>query len=209
MFRTYSNLSRFQVAGRSGRRHPGRTTFLCSGALIKRKGVDLLAGAFLQLAATRKDVRLRFVGVGDLRAALERRLRPVADLVEFAGFRDWDDLPAAYRDADVLCVPSRHDGWGMVVPEALAAGLPVIASDRTGAGLEFLQPRANGWLIPSNDEAALFAAMADAADLTDSELSACSAAAVESVASHTLADGVNRFIEAASQSIDGWSTVPA
>ena len=45
---------------------------------------------------------------------------PVADRVQFTGFRDWEDLPAEYGKADVLCVPSLHDGWGLVVPEGLA-----------------------------------------------------------------------------------------
>lgn len=205
----YSDLSLFGSEPRSGRRHPGQTTFLCSGALIRRKGVDLLARAFLRLVAERPDVRLKFMGDGEMRPRLERELQPVAARVEFTGFRAWEHLPAEYRTADVLCVPSRHDGWGLVVPEALAAGLPVIASDRTGAALELLQPRANGWLIPTNDETALFAAMADAASLSEDELRACSAAAVASVAEHTLEDGVNRFLESAAQSLESWSTAKA
>jgi glycosyltransferase involved in cell wall biosynthesis len=200
----YSNLSLFGSEPRSGRRHPGQTTFLCSGSLIPRKGVDLLARAFLRLAAERTDVRLKFMGDGEMRPWLQRELQPVADRVEFTGFRDWEYLPAEYRTADVLCVPSRHDGWGLVVPEALAAGVPVIATDRTGAALELLQPRRNGWLIPANDETALFAAMADAASLSEDELRACSAAAVVSVAEHTLEDGVNRFLEAAARSVESW-----
>lgn len=205
----YSDLSLFGSEPRSGRRRLGQTTFLYSGALIRRKGVDLLARAFLRLAAERTDVRLKFMGDGEMRPRLERELQSVAERVEFTGFRDWEQLPAEYRTADVLCVPSRHDGWGLVVPEALAAGLPVIASDRTGAGLELLQPRANGWLIPANDETALFAAMTDAASLSEDELRACSEAAVASVAEHTLQDGVNRFLEAAAQSLENWSTATA
>jgi glycosyltransferase involved in cell wall biosynthesis len=171
--------------------------------------VDLLARAFLRLAAQHTDVRLKFMGDGEMRPRLERELQPVADRVEFTGFRDWEQLPAEYRTADVLCVPSRHDGWGLVVPEALAAGVPVIASDRTGAALELLQPRGNGWLIPANDETALFAAMADAASLSEDELRACSAAAVASVAEHTLEDGVNRFLEAAARSVESWPAAKA
>ena len=74
-------------------------------------------------------------------------LRPVSERVEFVGFKDWKELPAEYAAADVLCVPSRYDGWGLVVPEGLASGLPVIATDRMGAALEFVRDGRNGWLI--------------------------------------------------------------
>ena len=201
----FSDLARFSFTARSGRRRSGETTFLFSGALIPRKGVDLLAEAFLRLARTRSDVRLKLMGDGEMRAQLERTLEPVSDRVEFIGFRDWDDLPGEYQSADVLCVPSRYDGWGLVVPEGLASGLPVIGSDRTGAALELLRPRANGWLIPAADEDALFAAMSDAAVLKDDELAACSLAATASVGQHSLQDGAERFLAAAMQALEHWS----
>ncbi len=72
----------------------------------------------------------------------------MSERVEFAGFKDWNELPGEYASADVLCVPSRYDGWGLVVPEGLASGLPVIATDRMGAALEFVETGRNGWLIP-------------------------------------------------------------
>ena len=79
------------------------------------------------------------IGDGELRESVEQTLRPVRERVEFVGFRDWDELPFEYARADVLCVPSRYDGWGLVVPEGLASGLPVIATDRMGAALEFVE----------------------------------------------------------------------
>src|ERR1700751_4608744 len=75
--------------------------------------------------------------------------------VGFVGFRDWDELPREYAAANMLCVPSRYDGWGLVVPEGLAAGLPVIATDRMGAALEFVESGRNGWLIRAGGEEAL------------------------------------------------------
>jgi glycosyltransferase involved in cell wall biosynthesis len=206
----FSDLERFR-SERSSRSRNQRehTTFLFSGALIHRKGADLLARAFLRLALARTDVRLTIMGDGDMRASLAATLEPVSNLVEFTGFRDWDDLPAVYAAADVLCVPSRHDGWGLVVPEGLAAGLPVIATNRTGAALELLRPRSNGWLIPADDETALFRAMSDAALLGDKELRACAQAALGSVADHTLVDGANRFLSSAEQSLRHWSALAA
>ena len=94
----------------------------------------------------------RIVGDGELRESLAQTLRPVSERVEFVGFKDWHELPGEYARADVLCVPSRYDGWGLVVPEGLASGLPVIATDRMGAALEFVENGRNGWLIPAGDQ---------------------------------------------------------
>ena len=56
-------------------------------------------------------MRLRIVGEGELRQSLAQVLGPVSERVEFTGFKDWDELPELYASADVLCVPSRYDGW--------------------------------------------------------------------------------------------------
>jgi glycosyltransferase involved in cell wall biosynthesis len=189
----YSDLSRFACQRRNGRVLPGTTTFLFSGSLIFRKGVDLLARAFARLAAELPGVRLRLLGEGRLRPELERGLQPFAERVEFVGFRDWDDLPAEYGQADVLCVPSRYDGWGMVVPEGLAAGLPVIATEQTGATLDLVEPGRNGWLIPAGDEKALYQAMKKAVLLSPAQFSERSRAARQTISQHSLSKGVERF----------------
>jgi glycosyltransferase involved in cell wall biosynthesis len=187
----FSDLERFEsaAAGRKSER-----VFLFCGSLIARKGVDLLARAFVRLAAEFPDVRLKIAGDGELRESLAQVLRPVAERVEFTGFKDWDELPQLYRSAGVLCVPSRYDGWGLVVPEGLASGLPVIATDRMGAALELVQARVNGWLIPAGDEAAILEAMREAARLDDDALARLSRGAKESVKDHTLKDGSERFV---------------
>ena len=205
----FSNLDRFRSERPAARVREGCTTFLFSGALIPRKGVDLLAAAFLRLAAERRDVRLRVMGSGELDHQMKATLAPVADRVEFMGFRDWDELPDAYHAADVLCAPSRYDGWALVVPEALAAGLPVVGTDRTGAALEFIQPCRNGWLLPTGDVDALHRAMRDAADLTDADLAAYSHAARQSVSSHSLSHGAARFLDAAHSALGGWNHAAA
>ena len=148
---------------------------------------------------------LRIVGEGELRESLVRMLHSVSERVEFVGFRDWDELPGEYSRADVLCVPSRYDGWGLVVPEGLASGLPVIATDRMGAALEFLETGRNGWLIPAVDEEAILNAMREAALLPDDQLNQLGLEARDSVSSHTLQEGATRFLHYASEATDGWS----
>ncbi len=195
----FSDLNRFQVA----ERHAGsERVFLFCGSLIARKGIDLLARAFVRLASEFPEVRLRIAGEGELRQSVGQTLRPVSDRVEFTGFKDWNELPELYSSADVLCVPSRYDGWGLVVPEGLASGLPVIASDRMGAALEFIQTGANGWLIPAGDENAILQAMREAASLSVEELAKRSGCARETVREHSLQHGSARFVQFVQETID-------
>ena len=197
----FSDLERFNVSAREEKRE---RTFLFSGSLIERKGVDLLASAFVRLAQEVANVRLRIVGEGELRESITQTLRPVRERVEFVGFRDWEQLPVEYASADVLCVPSRYDGWGLVVPEGLAAGLPVIATDRMGAALEFVESGRNGWLIRAGDQEALLEAMREAALMPKPKLDQLSAQGRRSIQAHTLRNGATRFFDYAQQAITGW-----
>lgn len=177
-------------------------TFLYSGSLTSRKGVDLLARAFARLANAEPRVRLKIMGQGDREGSMRAALAPCKDRVEWTGFKDWNDLPAVYATAHALCVPSRHDGWGLVVPEGLASGLPVIATDHTGAALDLIHPGVNGWLARAGDEDSLFESMRMAANLSEEKWQAMSRHARESVARHTLADGAQRFIDAVEEALE-------
>jgi len=104
----------------------------------------------------------------------------------------------------VLCVPSRYDGWGLVVPEGLASGLPVIGTNRMGAALEFVESGRNGWLVSAGDQEALFAAMCEAALMPVDELREMGCRARQSVSAHTLRNGATRFVDYAQQVIAQW-----
>ena len=200
----YSDLDRFQLRDHRRKCASEFAWILYSGSLIHRKGVDLLAQAFLQIAQEFSRIGLRLLGEGELRPMLEKILEPVKQRVEFVGFKDWSDLPAVYAEADVLCVPSRYDGWGLVVPEGLSAGLPVIATDKMGAALAFLQSGYNGWLVPANDGEALLVAMRQAALLAPESLELMSMNARRSICEHNLQEGTSRFISASAQAIKEW-----
>jgi glycosyltransferase involved in cell wall biosynthesis len=83
--------------------------------------------------------------------------------VRFAGSREPRDLPEIYAAADLFVLPSRHEPWGVVVNEAMAAGLPVVLSDRVGAAPDLLVDGANGRLFPSGDAARLADAVGEIA----------------------------------------------
>ena len=201
----FSDLQRFACNKPKADKN-NRRIFLYSGALIKRKGVDLLAAAFSKLAVEFDRIELHFVGDGELRPSLARQLAHLQDRVKFYGFQPWDRLPHYYQQADILCVPSRYDGWGMVVPEGMAAGLPVISTNSTGAALELICNRHNGWLIDINSEASLYEAMHRAIELSPAELASYSQAAGDRAANHSLAHGVRQFERVASGTIELFST---
>lgn len=161
----FSNLARFQP-------QPGRApshespTFLYVGSFIRRKGVDILARAFSEVAQEFPRARLLIAGDGDARDLFDSLLsEPAASRVSRAGFVPWEDLPDLYRRADYLVMPSRYDGWGLVIPEAMASGLPVIGSTAAGATLDLVRAGVTGWPVPPADVAALAAAMRQAASL--------------------------------------------
>ena len=199
----FSDLARFATSS-TKTEIPDKTKriFLYSGALIKRKGVDLLVSAFCRLAQDLNYVELHLLGNGDLRSQLEQKLAQFKNKVKFIGFQPWEQLPHYYAQADILCVPSRYDGWGLVVPEGLAAGLPVISTYRNGAALDLIQDGCNGWLIDSDQEESLYQAMYEAASLNTSELAKYAQAARDRAQSHSLANGVTRFEQAVVQTIE-------
>jgi glycosyltransferase involved in cell wall biosynthesis len=126
-------------------------TFLFCGQMIARKGLDLLLGAFLKLPARAK---LLLVGREAELARMLASLPPEAHArIEYAGFQAPDDLPRFFARADVFVLPSRYDGWGVVVNQALGAGLPIICSDQVGAGYDLVQFGRNGLRVPFKEEA--------------------------------------------------------
>lgn len=141
---------------------PGTATggaLLCVGAVTRAKGHDLLLDA---LAGIGTPWQLTCVGSLDVDPDFADQVRQRADAiggpVELTGPLLGPDLASAYRHADLLVVPSRAETYGMVITEALAHGLPVIAT-RTGGTPEAIGRSAGGdvpgLLVPPDDVTAL------------------------------------------------------
>jgi len=127
-------------------------TILYCGQLIPRKGLDTLMHAFNNLIEAGHNLRLRLVGTGPAENSLRKQLHDRARLsVEFSGFHPVEDLPELFAESDLFVLPSRYDGWGVVVNQALGAGLPVICSDRVGAADDLIEEDRNGYRFPVGD----------------------------------------------------------
>jgi glycosyltransferase involved in cell wall biosynthesis len=130
------------------------------GRLDHEKGVDLLLRAAESL-----PVAVAIVGRGPEEAAL-RRLAPPN--VRFVGWVPRDELPRWYAAADVFVLPARSEQWGMVLNEAAAGGLPLVASEAPGAAQDLVEHGVNGFRVPVGDATALreaLRALLDDADL--------------------------------------------
>jgi len=106
-------------------------TVLAVRRLVRRTGVDRLIDALPALRARVPGVRVMIAGDGPERAALEAQAKAlgVADAVRFLGFVREEQLPLAYRAADLSVVPSVSlEGFGLIVPESLSAGTPVLVT---------------------------------------------------------------------------------
>ncbi len=142
------------------------TTLLCVATLTPRKGHDLLLDALAGVGT--HAWRLVCVGSADRSPATAAELRAQATRLGLDAQVCWRgeladaDLAAAFDAADVFVLAAHHEGYGMAVAEALAHGLPVIAT-RVGA-VEHLVGDDAGVLVPPGDAAALRAALARVLD---------------------------------------------
>lgn len=124
------------------------------GRLSREKGLEVLVRAAAETGA-----RVKMVGDGPLRPALERMIGESGADVELLGFRSGDELSAAVQAASAVVMPSIcHDNCPLAVIEAMAWGKPVIGS-RVGGIPELVRDGEEGLLVPHGDAAALGAAM--------------------------------------------------
>jgi colanic acid/amylovoran biosynthesis glycosyltransferase len=139
---------------------------LTVGRLAPQKGQAVLIEAVALLRRSGREVELTIVGDGPKRAGLEERARElgVADRVRFAGAVGQDEIRRHYAAADVFCLSSFAEGVPVVLMEAMATGLPVVAPRIMGIG-ELVEDGVGGLLVrparPDRLAAALERLLAD------------------------------------------------
>jgi len=145
------NPSRFEFAtdtGEDKRRYniaPLDPTVLFCGRLAWQKGPDLLVEAIPSILRFHPNAKFIFVGDGEMRHGLETRVDRlgVAHATRFLGRRDGEELIRLFKLADVICVPSRNEPFGIVVLEAWSACKPVVVT-QVGGPSEYVWHDVNG-----------------------------------------------------------------
>jgi glycosyltransferase involved in cell wall biosynthesis len=124
--------------------------FLYVGRLISAKGVFDLMEAYSSLAPElRAKSELLFVGDGVQQPELEARAAAIhPGKVRFTGFAHREQLAVYYALADALVFPTHTDPWGLVVNEAMACGIPIVATDAGGCVVDLVQDGWNGYVVP-------------------------------------------------------------
>jgi glycosyltransferase involved in cell wall biosynthesis len=125
------------------------------GRLEKHKGLDVLLPALAKVTSALKW-KLRLVGDGPEWPAIAAHAARFAliDRVELCGWQGWNTLPEMYRNADIFVLPSHTDDMPAALLEAMATGLPVVATRVAGAGEAVLHDE-TGLLTPPSDSDAL------------------------------------------------------
>lgn len=138
----------------------GHFVFGYIGRLSHEKGVDILFDAFAMLADRHAGLQLLIVGEGPEKASIEARYcsMPWWDNVMFVGKQSWMRAMQYLAAMDAVVVPSRFEGFGLSAVEAMAAFLPVVASDAGGLS-EIIENGKSGLLFESGSVPGLFSAM--------------------------------------------------
>jgi glycosyltransferase involved in cell wall biosynthesis len=129
-----------------------------AGRLTKQKALHVLLDAIPALLAEEPDTRILIAGDGPLRQTLERQAEylKISHAVKFMGYQS--EMVPVYQAMDVFVLPSLHEGFGIVLIEAMALHVPVIASRAVGI-VDAVQDDVTGLLVPFGDSEALASAL--------------------------------------------------
>lgn len=169
------------------------------GRFVKKKGFDVWIKALAELQKTGQDFRAIIGGKGEEEVDLKQLVKEhnLSDKVEFKGWVQ--DKESFFRAADVFCLPSRHEPFGIVLLEAMAYGIPTVSTDSEGPS-EVATHGQDALLVPKNDPVAMAAAIQRL--ITDRELAQkLAASGLETV--HTKYDikAVSQTIQTALQQV--------
>jgi N-acetyl-alpha-D-glucosaminyl L-malate synthase BshA len=136
--------------------HTMRKIILFVGGLEPRKAPDILIKAMAKVVKSAPDSELVIVGTGSMEKVLKNLVRSlgISEHVRFTGFVKNNEKVLYYRSADVFVLPSLYEIFGIVNLEAMACGVPIVAS-KVGGISEVIKSGVNGLLVPPRDVDAL------------------------------------------------------
>ena len=179
--------------------------YLFVGRMIPEKGIFELLQAYSRLDnEVRERIGLVYVGEGVGREFCETQAVEIgAGRIVFAGFAHREELAIYYGLAECLVFPTLSDTWGLVVNEAMACGLPVIATEVAGCTADLVQDGQNGRVVPAGDVGTLSAAMRDLA--ADGTLrNSMKIRSTERIATYTAGTWAEGFARAVTACELGW-----
>jgi starch synthase len=126
-------------------------TILYVGSVSVRKGLRYLIEAFNKVSIPNKKLLIvgsksKITGIEDLN---------ITSNIEFTGVLKGNDLEMVYKEADVFCLPTIEDGFGLVLGEALSYGLPIITTTNSG-GQDIIDDGIEGYIVPIRDSEAIY-----------------------------------------------------
>lgn len=130
-------------------------TVLAVGRLTEQKGFDILIKAWAEFCKHNHDWNLNIIGNGED----EKNLKLLANNLKISSRINFipatKDIDFYYKESSVFCLSSRYEGFGMVILEALAFGLPVVSFDCDCGPSDLIDHGRNGYLVPNNNQVAL------------------------------------------------------
>lgn len=181
-------------------KRPAEATYrlLYVGQLVERKGLVTffeVLHKWGQQNATRK-VDLWVVGSGPLKSCLEGYVLPQNITVKFWGAVAYSELPGIYAQCGLLVFPTLADEWGMVVNEAMAAGLPVLGSVYSQAVEELVIGGVSGWIFRPDDLDDMYSSLNEALITSENRLIEMQSAARNRIRELTPESAATRVLDA-------------
>jgi glycosyltransferase involved in cell wall biosynthesis len=140
-----------------------RFTVLTAGRLVQHKGVDKLLCAAARARTRHPEIRVVVVGSGPEEDRLRRLAAGLGVEAEFAGFVNHREMPERYAQADAFAFPTLEDPFGIVLLEAAASGLPLVASPHGGATWDLIGDKGGGLIVDPVDTTAFANALGELA----------------------------------------------
>ena len=170
------------------------------GKMTERKHPEALV-RLLEDARMADRMRLVFAGTGPVEGSLRTQMESRAGgRAVFLGFVNQNELPDVYAGADIFVMPSEREPWGLVLNEAMAAGLTAVASDQVGAAADLIDHGRTGFVFPSRDWNAMTAIVLELA-VNDEQRRRVGQAAAQRARAYSY-DGAARGITQALASLD-------